>query len=124
MADDDHNPDLGYLNMTISPASQYEIAKWSAHDNALENFCESDDRDVDAEYIDLSLNPERYTGYKEMRALAKAGPYFEHEEYYTGNHNEDEETRQAISNMLSVIYTFLNILMNPPCLIKEYKLLH
>ncbi|GBP26208.1 Ero1-like protein [Eumeta japonica] len=219
MADDDHNPDLGYLNMTISPASQYEIAKWSAHDNALENFCESDDRDVDAEYIDLSLNPERYTGYKgssahriwrsiyeencfrpkanpyssfpfvlssdlsnmclekrvfyraisglhssinihlcskyllsektafaappegewganlvefqrrfdpsmtfgegpnwlknlyfvyllEMRALAKAGPYFEHEEYYTGNHNEDEETRQAISNMLSVIYTF------------------
>lgn len=219
-SDPDHNPDLGYLNMTISAASQYEIAKWKAHDDALENFCEYDDRDADADYVDLSLNPERYTGYKgpsahriwrsiyqencfrpklnpyesfpyvlssdlsnmclekrvfyravsgmhtsinihlcskyllseksvgfaappdgewgsnieefqrrfdpsqtlgegpnwlkniyfvyllEMRALAKAGPYLEREEYYTGNPTEDEETREAIRNMLGVIYSF------------------
>ncbi|XP_068629464.1 ero1-like protein isoform X1 [Battus philenor] len=218
--DDDHDPDLGYLNMTISAASQYEIAKWNAHDSALENFCECDDRDAEAEYVDLSLNPERYTGYKgpsahriwrsiyqencfrpklnpyesfpyvlssdlsnmclekrvfyravsglhssinihlcsnyllsekgvgfaappegewgpnleefqrrfdpsqthgegpnwlknlyfvyllQMRALSKAGPYLETEEYFTGNPTEDEETRGAISNMLSVIYSF------------------
>lgn len=217
-SDTDHDHELGYLNKTISAASQFEIAKWNAHDYALENFCECDDKDIDAEYVDLSLNPERYTGYKgpsahriwrsiyqencfrsktnpyesfpyvmstdlgnmclekrvfyraisglhssinihlsakyllpdkgfasspegewgpnvaefqrrfdpaltmnegsnwlknlyfvyllEMRALAKAGPYLEKEEYYTGDPTEDEETRQAISNMLSIIYKF------------------
>lgn len=217
--DADHDPALGYLNTTISAASKYEIAKWKAYDDALENFCECDDRDADADYVDLSLNPERYTGYKgpsahriwrsiyqencfrpktnpyesfpyvlssdlknlclekrvfyraisglhssinihlcakylqseksgfvaspdgewgpnlaefqnrfdpsrtfgegpnwlknlyflyllEMRALAKAGPYLEREEYYTGNPSEDEETREAIGNLLGVIYTF------------------
>lgn len=218
--DPDHDLDLGYLNMTISAASQFEIAKWKAHDDALERFCGNDDRDADADYVDLSLNPERYTGYKgpsahriwrsiyqencfrpklnpyesfpyvlssdlsnmclekrvfyravsgmhasinihlcskyllsekvvgfaappegewgpnveefqhrfdpsqtlgegpnwlknlyfvyllEMRALAKAGPYLEKEEYFTGNPTEDEETRHAIRNMLGVIYTF------------------
>lgn len=218
--DPDLDLDLGYLNTTISAASQYEIAKWKAHDESLEKFCGNDDRDAEAEYVDLSLNPERYTGYKgpsahriwrsiyqencfrpklnpyesfpyvlstdlsnmclekrvfyravsgmhtsinihlcskyllseksvgfaappegewgpnieefqrrfdpsqtlgegpnwlknlyfvyllEMRALAKAGPYLEKEEYYTGNPTEDEETRLAIRNMLGVIYTF------------------
>lgn len=216
--DADHDPALSYINTTISAASQFEIAKWKAYDDALENFCECDDRDAEAEYVDLSLNPERYTGYKgpsarriwqsiyeencfrpklnpyksfpfvlssdlsnmclekrvfyraisglhssinihlcakyllpekgfasspdgewgpnvaefqrrfdpsqtlsegpnwlknlyflyllEMKALAKAGPYLEKEEYYTGNPTEDEETRQAISNMLGVIYKF------------------
>lgn len=219
-SDTDHDHDLGYLNTTISAASQYEIAKWKVYDDAHENFCGSDDRDAEADYVDLSLNPERYTGYKgpsahriwrsiyqencfrpklnpyesfpyvlssdlsnmclekrvfyravsglhtsinihlcskyllseksigfvappdgewglnleefqrrfdpsqthsespnwlknlyfvyllEMRALAKAGPYLENEEYFTGNPTEDEETRQAINNMLGVIYTF------------------
>ncbi|XP_072943639.1 ero1-like protein isoform X2 [Epargyreus clarus] len=219
-SDSDHDPDLGYLNMTISAASQFEIAKWKAHDDSIDNFCDCDDRDVDAEYVDLSLNPERYTGYKgpsahriwrsiyqencfrpkmnpyesfpyvlssdfsnmclekrvfyravsglhtsinihlcskyllsekgvgfaappegewgpnleefqrrfdpsqtfgegpawlknlyfvyllEMRALAKAGPYLENEDYFTGNPIEDQETGDAIRNMLSVIYTF------------------
>lgn len=219
-SDADHDPQLGYLNMTISAANQFEIAKWKVYDDAHDNFCESDDRDADAEYVDLTLNPERYTGYKgpsahriwrsiyqencfrpklnpyesfpyvlssdlsnmclekrvfyraisglhtsinihlssiyllsekglgfaappegewgpnleefqrrfdpsqtmgestnwlknlyfvyllEMRALAKAGPYLEHEEYFTGNDAEDEETQQAIRNMLSIIYSF------------------
>lgn len=219
-SDLDHDPQLSYLNMTISAANQYEIAKWKVHDDAHDNYCESDDRDADADYVDLTLNPERYTGYKgpsahriwrsiyqencfrpklnpyesfpyvlssdlsnlclekrvfyraisglhtsinihlcskfllsekslgfvappegewgpnleefqrrfdpsqtmgestnwlknlyfvyllEMRALAKAGPYLEQEEYFTGNPTEDEETRQAISNMLGVIYSF------------------
>ncbi|VVC95347.1 unnamed protein product [Leptidea sinapis] len=218
--DSDHDPDLGYLNMTISAANQFEIAKWKAYDDSVENFCQNDDKDVEAEYVDLSLNPERYTGYKgpsahriwrsiyqencfrpksnpyesfphvlssdlgnmclekrvfyravsglhssinihlcskyllsekgigfaaspegewgpniaefqrrfdpsqtfgegpnwlknlyfvyllEMRALAKAGPYLEREDYFTGNPTEDEETRNAISNMLGIIYTF------------------
>lgn len=219
-SDTDHDPALGYLNMTLSAASQYEIAKWKAYDDSIGNFCECDDKDADAEYVDLSLNPERYTGYKgpsahriwrsiyqencfrpkinpyesfpyvlssdlsnmclekrvfyraisglhssinihlcskfllsekklgfaappegewgpnlaefqrrfdpsqtlgegpnwlknlyfvyllEMRALAKAGPYLEREDYFTGNPVEDEETRDAIRNMLGVIYKF------------------
>ncbi|XP_022120115.2 ero1-like protein isoform X1 [Pieris rapae] len=218
--DSDHDPDLGYLNMTISAASQFEIAKWKAYDDSLENFCQCDDKDADAEFVDLSLNPERYTGYKgpsahriwrsiyqencfrpktnpyqsfpyvlssdlsnmcleervfyraisglhtsinihlcskyllsekkigfaappegewgpnleefqrrfdpsqthgegpnwlknlyflyllEMRALAKAGPYLEREDYFTDSPIEDEETRNAIKNMLGVIYSF------------------
>ncbi|XP_045785229.1 ero1-like protein isoform X1 [Maniola jurtina] len=219
-SDTDHDPALGYLNMTLSAASQYEIAKWKEYDDSIGNFCECDDKDADAEYVDLSLNPERYTGYKgpsahriwrsiyqencfrtktnpyesfpyvlssdlsnmclekrvfyraisglhtsinihlcskyllsekklgfaappegewgpnleefqrrfdpsltygegsnwlknlyfvyllEMRALAKAGPYLEREDYFTGNPVEDEETRDAIRNMLGVIYSF------------------
>lgn len=39
----------------------------------------------------------------ELRALAKAAPYLEQEEYYTGNANEDHDTRLAINDMLNVI---------------------
>ncbi|XP_034253391.1 ero1-like protein isoform X1 [Thrips palmi] len=58
----DLNEELGYLNTTISAAAYEEFEKWQAHD-ALENFCEVDE-DKDAQYVDLLLNPERYTGYK------------------------------------------------------------
>lgn len=39
----------------------------------------------------------------ELRALAKAAPYLEREEYYTGNEIEDEDTRLAINDILNVI---------------------
>uniref|UniRef100_A0A8B9L6P7 Endoplasmic reticulum oxidoreductase beta n=1 Tax=Astyanax mexicanus TaxID=7994 RepID=A0A8B9L6P7_ASTMX len=38
---------------------------WAHHDDAQDHFCGLDDEtSPDAEYVDLRLNPERYTGYK------------------------------------------------------------
>uniref|UniRef100_A0A8K9XW01 Endoplasmic reticulum oxidoreductase 1 beta n=1 Tax=Oncorhynchus mykiss TaxID=8022 RepID=A0A8K9XW01_ONCMY len=38
---------------------------WARHDDAQDHFCELDDEtSPDADYVDLLLNPERYTGYK------------------------------------------------------------
>lgn len=55
--------DLGYLNKTISEKAQHDMEKWAAHDDALDNFCIKDDQGEAAEYVDLLLNPERFTGY-------------------------------------------------------------
>lgn len=37
---------------------------WAKHDEAEEDFCIVDDHDAGAQYVDLLLNPERYTGYR------------------------------------------------------------
>lgn len=39
----------------------------------------------------------------ELRALAKAAPYLEREEYYTGNKAQDKDTRAAINDILNVV---------------------
>ena len=39
----------------------------------------------------------------ELRALAKAAPYLQREEYYTGNDGEDKDTRLAINDILNII---------------------
>lgn len=62
--DSDLNEELSYLNTTISEAAYEEFALWQAHDDAQDNFCTLPDEDSAAEYVDLLLNPERYTGYK------------------------------------------------------------
>jgi len=57
--------ELSHLNTMISDENQEDFAKWKVHDDAQDNFCEMDDEtSVDMEYVDLLLNPERYTGYK------------------------------------------------------------
>ncbi|XP_039294127.1 uncharacterized protein CG43867-like [Nilaparvata lugens] len=42
----------------------------------------------------------------ELRALAKAAPYLEREQYYTGNAEQDSDTRLAINDLLSVVKSF------------------
>lgn len=39
----------------------------------------------------------------ELRALAKAAPYLEREEYYTGNKEYDNDTRLAMNDILGVV---------------------
>lgn len=215
--DCDHDHELGYLNTTISAATYEEFALWKAYDDAQDNFCVMNEEDKGAEYVDLLLNPERYTGYKgksahriwnsiylencfrpkdtlssyiqssilngmclekrvfyravsglhssinihlcskyllseknslgldppggrwgqnllefqhrfdpettngegpqwlrnlyfvyllELRALAKAAPYLEHEEYYTGNEDEDKEVKLGVQDFLKVVRSF------------------
>ncbi|XP_045476396.1 ero1-like protein [Harmonia axyridis] len=55
---------LDYLNTSLSEKIVKDMELWTAYDNAQENFCILDDNDEDSEYVDLLLNPERYTGYK------------------------------------------------------------
>lgn len=52
------------MNTSISAKVQKDLALWTAYDDALDNFCDFEDSDQEAEYVDLLLNPERYTGYK------------------------------------------------------------
>uniref|UniRef100_A0A1B6FD23 Uncharacterized protein n=1 Tax=Cuerna arida TaxID=1464854 RepID=A0A1B6FD23_9HEMI len=212
--DTDLDPELGYLNTTISAATMEEFALWQAFDDALDTYCFLPEEDGEAEYVDLLLNPERYTGYRgnsaqriwhsiykencfrpehsfdyyiqssklngmclekrvfyrvisglhtsinihlsakyllsdigmmngggkwgpnfeefyrrfspettngegpewirnlyfvyllEMRALAKAAPYLEQEEYFTGRHEDDSDTKDAVNNLLYVIKSF------------------
>lgn len=44
-----------------------------------------------------------FTYLLELRALAKAAPYLEREEYYTGNKAQDKDTRLAINDILNII---------------------
>ncbi|XP_021373807.1 ERO1-like protein beta isoform X2 [Mizuhopecten yessoensis] len=61
----DEERELGALNSTISAESKAAFQNWTKHDDKLQTFCElDDDKSADMEYVDLLLNPERYTGYK------------------------------------------------------------
>lgn len=60
----DLNAELSYLNTSISKKIDQKLQKWSEHDDAKDNFCILDDNQEGAEYVDLLLNPERYTGYR------------------------------------------------------------
>lgn len=57
--------ELGAINNTLSNQSKEAFADWAHHDDAQDHFCGLDDEmSPEAEYVDLLLNPERYTGYK------------------------------------------------------------
>ncbi|KAM4663510.1 ERO1-like protein alpha [Discoglossus pictus] len=56
---------LGAVDESISEEAQEAMLKWTKHDDSSDNFCEADDEESpDTEYVNLHLNPERYTGYK------------------------------------------------------------
>lgn len=57
----------------------------------------------------------------ELRALNKAAPYLQKEEYYTGNENEDKDTRLAINDILSVIKLVLKKIISQLILKKFLK---
>ena len=47
----------------------------------------------------------------ELRALVKAAPYLHREEYYTGNEDEDEDTRLAVKDILHIVEYVENIIL-------------
>ncbi|XP_037027815.1 ero1-like protein [Bradysia coprophila] len=61
---EDLNAELSYLNTSISQQAQLDFEKWADYDELGENYCILDDHEDGAEYVDLLLNPERYTGYR------------------------------------------------------------
>ncbi|XP_071788385.1 ERO1-like protein beta [Asterias amurensis] len=56
---------LSALDTTISKENEAVFRTWTEHDDISVTFCELDDeQSVGMQYVDLTLNPERYTGYK------------------------------------------------------------
>ncbi|KRX95638.1 Endoplasmic oxidoreductin-1, partial [Trichinella pseudospiralis] len=62
----DESNDIDPLDKHISRSQREEFAKWTAHDEQLwDNFCDvGDEASESLHFVDLTLNPERYTGYK------------------------------------------------------------
>ena len=60
---------LSSINDTISTAASENIATWQEHDAKMGSYCAMDEEQPDDQtYVDLTLNPERYTGYKGREA--------------------------------------------------------
>jgi hypothetical protein len=61
----DTNSSLGLINKNLSEEHKQTIENWIQFDDRqFDNFCDVDDEtSADLEYIDLSINNERYTGY-------------------------------------------------------------
>nr|XP_006822898.1 PREDICTED: ERO1-like protein alpha-like [Saccoglossus kowalevskii] len=56
---------LGALDTSLSEESKEAFKSWKRHDDDQFSFCEMDDEfSTQMEYVDLLINPERYTGYK------------------------------------------------------------
>lgn len=60
----DHNLELSYLNKTLTQEAVHGFEIWADFDEQQDNFCILDDHEIGAEYVDLLLNPEKYTGYR------------------------------------------------------------
>lgn len=52
------------MNKSISTEAQKGFEIWADFDEHRDNFCILDDHENGCEYVDLTLNPERYTGYR------------------------------------------------------------
>ncbi|KAJ8309165.1 hypothetical protein KUTeg_014039 [Tegillarca granosa] len=185
----DQERELSALDTTISEESKKAFKDGTKYDDAQETFCELDDENAGCEYVNLLLNPERYTGYAGaspnriwnrmclekrafyrlisglhtsinihlsakyllpakngygtgkwghnvqeflkrfsreqtngegpqrlknlyftylvvLRAVAKAAPYLEEENFYTGNPGEDLDVKNGVLDLLSVVKSF------------------
>uniref|UniRef100_A0A8C7RVM0 ERO1-like protein alpha n=1 Tax=Oncorhynchus mykiss TaxID=8022 RepID=A0A8C7RVM0_ONCMY len=56
---------LGAVDSSLSKETRQALLEWNKHDDEAERFCVIDDEESpDSQYVDLLLNPERFTGYK------------------------------------------------------------
>ena len=59
----DSDQELGYLNTTLTKEMSADLARWKLYDENQNSFCDIDDEENNfSVYVDLLLNPERYTG--------------------------------------------------------------
>lgn len=56
--------ELSYLNKTLTQEAMHGFELWADFDVQQDNFCILDDHENGAEYVDLLLNPEKFTGYR------------------------------------------------------------
>ena len=56
--------EIDKVDDTISDSARNDIKSWKVHDDKLKGFCEVDDvNDPECIHVDLTINPERFTGY-------------------------------------------------------------
>uniref|UniRef100_A0A8C2E2V4 ERO1-like protein alpha n=1 Tax=Cyprinus carpio TaxID=7962 RepID=A0A8C2E2V4_CYPCA len=56
---------LGAVNGSLSDETRQALQEWKKHDDESDRFCMLDDEDSpESQYVDLLLNPERFTGYR------------------------------------------------------------
>ncbi|XP_005751482.1 ERO1-like protein alpha [Pundamilia nyererei] len=56
---------LGAVDVSLSAETREALLDWNKYDDEAERFCVVDDEESpDSQYVDLLLNPERFTGYK------------------------------------------------------------
>lgn len=56
---------LGAVDVSLSNETREALLNWSKHDDEAERFCVlEDEKSPESQYVDLLLNPERFTGYK------------------------------------------------------------
>uniref|UniRef100_A0A8C1WCN6 ERO1-like protein alpha n=1 Tax=Cyprinus carpio TaxID=7962 RepID=A0A8C1WCN6_CYPCA len=56
---------LGAVDGSLSDETRQALQEWKKHDDESDRFCMLDDEDSPkSQYVDLLLNPERFTGYK------------------------------------------------------------
>ncbi|XP_019955002.1 ERO1-like protein alpha [Paralichthys olivaceus] len=56
---------LGAVDVSLSAETREALLAWSKHDDEAEQFCVTDDEESpDSQYVDLLLNPERFTSYR------------------------------------------------------------
>ncbi|KAL0969856.1 hypothetical protein UPYG_G00233280 [Umbra pygmaea] len=56
---------LGAVDRSLSEETKVSLREWNKHDDEAERFCVIDNEESpDSQYVDLLLNPERFTGYK------------------------------------------------------------
>lgn len=56
---------LGAVDRSLSNETRQAMLNWNKHEDDIERFCVVDDEDCpDSQYVDLLINPERFTGYK------------------------------------------------------------
>lgn len=57
--------ELGAVDVSLSDETIEALKNWTKHDDEAQRFCVLDDEwSPEAQYVDLLLNPERFTGYK------------------------------------------------------------
>ena len=98
------------VDATISDSAKKDIKSWKDHDEKLKGFCEMDDvSNPDCIHVDLTINPERFTGYsgESSRKIWKA-IYQENcfrPENSTGISKSDKKTKKISGkNKLSEIF--------------------
>ncbi|KAF3686758.1 ERO1-like protein alpha [Channa argus] len=65
MAECEKAQHLGAVDVSLSDETKEALQDWSKYDEEAERFCVVDDEgSPDSQYVDLLLNPERFTGYK------------------------------------------------------------
>ena len=62
----DCDDELGRLESTIAETTRQELLRWNAYDDkAALSYCDvGDSLEEEAEFVDLLVNPERFTGYR------------------------------------------------------------